>query len=311
MIHEGVSDNVPKDSVQCSLYSNEHMNTIESLGTSAQVFKPTMNTNEHMNTNYSELRKNLLASYRLKQQFRVSIGKSKWINYESFNEQYNLREILNDEVVIEFDTPDQNIVVPAISQTGINLVNARYTFEYWDHGGKSPHLHIHDLPIAHLEPSKRSLFKKMFIKKYVPEEYHKYVDLSLTGVHLVAIEWANHWKGCYGVKKLINTFAPAPVPEPIQTNESTEDIYKHYSKDEMDWWCNWIKQPYNKKWQFKDYGDYVITPTPTKVIPDKELKDYLDSKGIEFHSTSELLTSTYYPKDLEVYHKEYTWTVQQ
>lgn len=152
------------------------------------------------------LRQILLYTYSQKQSFRVAIGKSEWIPYKTFDLKYNLREILDDEIVIEFDCTDLEIVLRAISGTGINLRKAGITFEYWEHGGKSPHLHIHNLPIGHLEPDKRALFKKMFIKKYVPPELFKWVDLSLTGIHLIALEWAEHWKGCYGVKKLVHVF---------------------------------------------------------------------------------------------------------
>lgn len=155
---------------------------------------------------YTQLRQELLDTYAQKQSFRVSIGKSIWVNYEKFNPAYNLREILADEIVIEFDT-DQN-TWNAIIQTAINLYNAGYHFEIYDHKGRSPHLHIHNLNIAHLEPNKRSLFKKLFIKKYVPEEYYKFVDLSLTGVHLVRIEYSPCWKNKYGIKELVYKFNP-------------------------------------------------------------------------------------------------------
>lgn len=152
---------------------------------------------------YENLRKQHLESLKLKQPFRVATGKSQWIDYTNFKKEYNLREILNDEIVIEFDSEDLEVVVKAISQTGLNLYNAGYTFEYWDHGGKSPHLHIHDLPFKNLSASDRSSFKKIFIKKYVPLEYLHLVDISLTGIHLIALEWAEHWKGKYSIKKLI------------------------------------------------------------------------------------------------------------
>jgi hypothetical protein len=155
---------------------------------------------------YEKARQELLYLLSQKQSFRVATGKSTWVSYETFNPSYNLREILNDEIVIEFDSEDKEIVFQAVNQTGLNLYNAGYQFEYWDHGGKSPHLHIRDLPIEHLEADKRKLFKTMFIKKYVPSEFHKYVDFSLTGVHLIALEWTTHWKGKYGVKRLLSVF---------------------------------------------------------------------------------------------------------
>lgn len=149
-------------------------------------------------------RKRLLDSYRKKQSFRVAKGKSKWVEYNEFDRGYNLREILNDEIVIEFDSDNENLTWSAINFTAINLYNAEIEFEIWNHEGKSPHLHIHNLPIVNLTPDKRKLFKKLFIRKYVPKEYLEWVDISLTGIHLIAIEWAEHWKGHYEVKRLLN-----------------------------------------------------------------------------------------------------------
>jgi hypothetical protein len=159
-------------------------------------------------------RKIILDSYRKKQEFRVSRGKSTWIPYEKFNIDYNLREILNDEIVIEFDMPEDykggissfrdEVSFPAINFTAINLFYSGYSFEIWEHGGKSPHIHIHELPITDLDKEKRHLFKKMFIKKYIPEEYLPYTDFSLTGIHLIAIEYCFHWKGKYSIKELLN-----------------------------------------------------------------------------------------------------------
>jgi len=165
-------------------------------------------------------KKSMLFLCKLKQpNFRVAYQtpnfKGKW--QEFTGQKCNLREVLKDEIVIEFDMPKdwkgtlkefQNISWKAINFTAINLYNAGYSFEIWNHEGKSPHLHIHDLPIKHLEKDKLREFKKFFIKKYVPKEYLEYVDFSLCGVHLVALEGVEHWKGCYGKKELINKFNP-------------------------------------------------------------------------------------------------------
>lgn len=170
-------------------------------------------------TDQTEARKALLDFYKTKQAFKVSVGKSTWIDYNTFDSNYNLRQILDDEVVIEFDCNDPLIVLQAIMATGINLYNAGLVFEQWSHNGKSPHLHIHDLPIAKLDSNQRHIFKKLFIKRYVPIEYLKYADLSLTGVKLIALEWSPHWKSQlpktdkdhrpdYTVKRLIARYEP-------------------------------------------------------------------------------------------------------
>jgi len=151
-------------------------------------------------------RKDFLQHLKSKQSFRVSIGKNKWIDYEKFDPNYNQREILNDEVVIEFDTLNEKIAWYGTHLTCINLLNAGYDFELWEHGGKSPHIHIRDLNCGNLDPENRRMFKKLFIRKYVPEDYLKWVDYSLTGIHLIAMEWQFHWKGCYTYKTLLTKF---------------------------------------------------------------------------------------------------------
>ena len=153
-------------------------------------------------------REYLLNEYRKVQPFRVSTGKKLWVDYEKFKPEYNLREILNNEIVIEFDSPYLNLNWEAINETAINLYKANITFEIWDHKGKSPHLHIHNLPLSTLDKEKRAIFKKVFIRTYVPKKYLPFVDLSLTGIHLIALEWAFHWKGCYDFKKLLYKFEP-------------------------------------------------------------------------------------------------------
>lgn len=178
----------------------------------------------NLETNIDVLREILLENYRKKQHFRVTIGKSKWIDYEVFSPDYNLREILNDEIVIEFDNTDKETSWKATMLTLFNLVMAGIVCEVWDHKGRSPHIHIHNLPIGDLDADKRRLFKKMFIRKYVPLEYLKYVDYSLTGIHLVRIEYTPCWKGKYDIKRLIQIY------DPVNDLELNEQI-----KQEKEW----------------------------------------------------------------------------
>ena len=197
----------------------------------------------------------ILDNFKQKQSFRVSIGKTNWVDYKQFNPNYNLREILDDEIVIEFDEKNwkgsleefkDKISWSGINLTAVNLYNANITFEIWDHNGKSPHLHIHNLPIKHLDPDKRVLFKKMFIRKYVPSEYFPYVDMTLTGIHLIAIENQNHWKGCYGIKTLLSEFYPIennPIEQTINLNLDFKEInlLNIISSDNLEEHNEWIK----------------------------------------------------------------------
>ncbi len=167
-----------------------------------------------------EKRRYRLFQLRNKQPLRVTIGKSKWLFYENFDDRFNncnLREVLHDEIVIEFDDTKWNktlqefkdvISWPGINFTAVRLYEAKISFEVWDHEGKSPHIHIHNLPITDLSKDDRKLWKETFVKYYTPEEYKDYVDTSLCGIHLVALEWSYHWKGKYGIKRLLHKFNP-------------------------------------------------------------------------------------------------------
>lgn len=162
-------------------------------------------------------REKILQNLTKKQDFLVWTGKAtdKWETYKTFKPEYCLRQILDDEIVIEFDSDDLELVTKAVMQTGLNLIKANIDFEYWYFEGcRSPHLHIHNLPIKQYSESQRKLFKKIFIRKYVPLEYLSYVDLSLIdSKHLIALEWSPHWKSLLpisnpkhrntGVKRLV------------------------------------------------------------------------------------------------------------
>ncbi len=172
-----------------------------------------------------------LMQLRQKQPFRVCYGtatyKTSWLyfdidNYYNFSNTYsrpsldeiNLREILDSEIVIEFDDTifkgtreefKQQVSKPAITQTIANLKKDSIPFKLFDHGGKSPHLHIQNLPIGQLPKKQLKLFKETFTRHYVPLEFHKYTDFSLCGIKMIAVEFENHFKGCYGVKELIES----------------------------------------------------------------------------------------------------------
>ena len=172
-----------------------------------------MNNQQLTTTDFRIRRQEFLDKLKQEQDFRVSKGKSKWHQYTTFNQTWDLREILDDEVVIEFDMPKEyegrlqdfrnEVSLPAVNDTCIELTNAGLSFDVWDHKGKSPHIHIRNLDIKHLDYPQRTTFKKVFTKKFVPEKYHMYADYSLCNTHLVSIEWSYHWKGKYSWKKLL------------------------------------------------------------------------------------------------------------
>lgn len=163
-------------------------------------------------------RKELLDKYAQKQDFWVwdCIEGHKWEIYNKFNPKYCLRQVLDDEIVLELDSDNLELVMKGISQIGLTLQAQGITFEYWDHEGtRSPHIHIHNLPIKHLNKEQRTAFKRAFAKQVASGL--PYDDSLLTGKHMIALEYSQHWKSLLpeshpkhrktGIKLLVHSLA--------------------------------------------------------------------------------------------------------
>ncbi len=167
-------------------------------------------------------RKETLDKYAKKQDFFVWDGnpKHKWETYREFKPEYCLRQVLDDEIVIEFDINDLELVGKAVEKVETALKKEKIPFECWNYeGSRSPHLHIHSLPIKNMGKEQRTAFKKAFvgeIAKGLP-----YDESLLTGKHLIALEYSQHWKGLLpeshpkhrktGVKMLVYSFEGGSV----------------------------------------------------------------------------------------------------
>lgn len=123
----------------------------------------------------------------------------KWKRHTSPIENATLREIAPNEVVIEYDTYKES--ARALVNNTIRFLHGNnYNFAVYDHGGRSPHIHVYDIRgLEELDDDMRRTYKKLFISKYAPYEQ---VDYSLTGIGLIALEHKPHFK--YGtIKKLV------------------------------------------------------------------------------------------------------------
>lgn len=127
----------------------------------------------------------------------------KWLeNYkdEKYNSKINLIEIGGDEIIIEFDentnylcedknkqsTQEQR--EEAINKTIENLRKDNIGYDLFDHKGKCKHIHIY------LNKNATKEQKELIIKYFVPKEFFDFVDLSLCGVHLIAVPYCKHWR---------------------------------------------------------------------------------------------------------------------
>jgi len=181
-------------------------------------------------TKLVELREKMLNEFKQQQEFLITSGKydekqdkvfyMKWKVYKNFLCAYNLRQVLKNEVIIEFDFDDKAYTLDdmrrlsnqAIEITKQSLKNNNISFEIWDFNGKSPHLHIKNLPISKYEDNVRPKIKLTIAKKYVPNEYHELIDTSNLGNKtMIALEWCQHFKKTKGginrgVKTLIYSY---------------------------------------------------------------------------------------------------------
>lgn len=123
-------------------------------------------------------------------------------NDDKYEEDINLIEIRVDEIVIEFDETSNKDDSKKCSsdsrdkwfkQTIKNLEKEGIDFKVYDHKGKSPHIHLR----LNRNASKEE--KENIVKYYSPKQSHEFVDLSLCGIHLIAVPYAKHWK--YGTMK--------------------------------------------------------------------------------------------------------------
>lgn len=111
------------------------------------------------------------------------------------------RLLKDDEIVIEFDFPEKMNNQNA-RKLGLNLINKtekrladKYHYEIWDHGGKSPHLHIKNIKgLAELEKDVRLAYKAVFCKKYSAD--FERTDKGYYSKERVLIQKENtpHWK---------------------------------------------------------------------------------------------------------------------
>ena len=122
------------------------------------------------------------------------------MNKQEFAEQFG-RWIEPNEIIFDFDSREFGF--HGINSTAINLANADYYFQIWYcEGGKSPHLHIKNIQgLEDLREEQLQQYKKLFMRKYAPTKYLKFLDIQLTGKHRIARENERHYK--YGtIKKL-------------------------------------------------------------------------------------------------------------
>ncbi len=145
------------------------------------------------------------------------------MNKQEYAEQFG-RLINDDEVVFDIDNREKGF--EAVNFIGIALYNNEYRFEIWFcEGGKSPHLHIKNISGLDLKEEQLKQYKKLFIKKYTPEEYLQFLDVQICGKHRIATENQPHYK-YKTIKKLLNVW------NEDKQNYAEADLYEKAKQQE-------------------------------------------------------------------------------
>ena len=78
------------------------------------------------------------------------------------NQDPRLRKIRNDEIVIEHDNCTREEGLEYTEKT-IKKLDEKYAFEIWDHGGKSPHIHIRKIQgLLDLTEKQRKQYSRLY-----------------------------------------------------------------------------------------------------------------------------------------------------
>lgn len=156
------------------------------------------------------------------------------ICYNCFKNWKNLRLISRNEIVLDCDNKEFGDL--GIKQVGLMMSIKGYKLEVWNHGGKSYHIHIKDIPhISKLSDKSNKLYKELITKRYIAEakcyvgnkHYFKDFDFSVCRINnLIAEENKPHHRS-KKVKKLIGI-----INEDLE-NKCEEDIYQIVEEQEV------------------------------------------------------------------------------
>lgn len=162
--------------------------------------------------------------------------------------QVKLREIAPNEIIIEFDTYREKslqlikIVKRRLRKHGIS-------YKIYDHGGRSPHIHIYNIiGLQHVDYEIRSSYKKILTNMVAPFEE---ADVSLSSNGLIAMEDRPHFK--HGtVKKLIEEFGDFDNELSLDLLNTAYEIVHH--NEELDLTRNTYDNNFVLSWMLSFSG---------------------------------------------------------
>lgn len=159
--------------------------------------------------------------------------KEAFFNRAHKGEEPSLRKIEPNEIIIEFDHVQRKEGLALVEKVKEILKKKKVNYEIYDHGGKSPHIHIKNIiGLDQFPEDQQKLYKTLFLKSLLPE-YFPLMDKTLCNRdHLIATEGETHHK-----KKLYpndETYVDYGVKELKEATEKQTNFLDSKIKNEMD-----------------------------------------------------------------------------
>jgi hypothetical protein len=197
-----------------------------------------------------------------------------------FNGECKLREIAKNEIVIEFDTSSRALALHYTKVAMARLNYRNYNFSVFDHGGRSPHIHVYNVVgLEEQDPEVISEYKRLFLGQIAPFKETD-VGLNTATSHLVATEYQEHFKH-HRVKQLlfstgaINNLLSLTILEKAQSivRAQANATRTHSKMYDNEWLINWASKeelPYGK-WNNTIAKNIAILVYNTKLNKEKVL----------------------------------------
>lgn len=136
------------------------------------------------------------------------INEGEYYDGINFKSEWNTRDILLNEAVIEIEGKDFEKNLRRTYQVSINLLRKGiHHTVFYSEGMRTPHIHAYNLLPQVQTWSEKIIVMELLCRDVVPFEYFHLVDRALWGEHTIALEFAKHYR-TGKIKKLLYEVCP-------------------------------------------------------------------------------------------------------
>ncbi len=143
--------------------------------------------------------------------------KRKYLIDVTAQDKFSHRTLFNFELVIDIDEPQPNTEL-FIQHTHMELEKAKVEHAFFHSGSKGWHLHFFDKNMIKLTPREREEYRRKRIE-LITTNYDK---MLLVDSHMIAVEFALHWKSGKPKQLLYYYFEDRDIMQKIMFNVGLE-----------------------------------------------------------------------------------------